>query len=304
MGFWKTLGKIGSFAAPIVAAPFTGGASLALIGAGAGAAGSALSGGGLKGALMGAGLGAIPGLGGMGKAAGAATGQATGGGMLGALSKAGKFLGKPGVMDAIGGGAELLAGGAKAAKEGRMDEADLQARMNSANNRSSLEAASFNADRERALMRRAIAARMMGDLGGPTDARDRFGGGGTSPMTQAMLSRYGDMADAEVTSGSYRQKPTVSSIPKAGFMENLGGIAGTAGGMLGILGKSGLLGGRSGSMTPMQGGAVPGVAGTPLEPNPGLAALRAQLGLDNDPLLGRDPRPRQGYVNPTLGARF
>jgi hypothetical protein len=74
MSFWKKLAKIASFAAPIVAAPFTGGTSLALIGAGAGAAGGALSGGGWKGALLGGGLGAIPGVGtSAGKAAGAVT---------------------------------------------------------------------------------------------------------------------------------------------------------------------------------------------------------------------------------------
>jgi hypothetical protein len=61
-GFWKTLGKIATVAAPIVAAPFTGGASLALIGAASGAANAALSGGGVKGALLGAGMGAVPGL--------------------------------------------------------------------------------------------------------------------------------------------------------------------------------------------------------------------------------------------------
>ena len=56
----KKLGKIASVAAPIIAAPFTGGTSLALIGAGAGALGGLASGGGLKGALLGAGMGAIP----------------------------------------------------------------------------------------------------------------------------------------------------------------------------------------------------------------------------------------------------
>lgn len=56
-GFWKKFAKIALAAAPIVAAPFTGGASLALIGAGAGAASSALSGGGLKGALLGGAMG-------------------------------------------------------------------------------------------------------------------------------------------------------------------------------------------------------------------------------------------------------
>lgn len=78
-GFWdkgfgkglKTAGKVAAIAAPIVAAPFTGGASLALIAAGAGAAGGALSGGGWKGAALGAGLGAATGGFGGGAAAGA-----------------------------------------------------------------------------------------------------------------------------------------------------------------------------------------------------------------------------------------
>lgn len=71
-GFWRNLGKVAAIAAPIVAAPFTGGASLALIGAGAGAAGAALNGGGVKGALMGAGMGALTsGIGGGAAGAGA-----------------------------------------------------------------------------------------------------------------------------------------------------------------------------------------------------------------------------------------
>jgi hypothetical protein len=48
-------------AAPYVAAPFTSGASLALIGAGAGAGSALVGGGGVKEALLGAGMGAIPG---------------------------------------------------------------------------------------------------------------------------------------------------------------------------------------------------------------------------------------------------
>jgi len=62
VGFWNRFGKIAAAAAPFIAAPFTGGTSLALIGAGAGAAESALSHGGVKGALLGAGLGATPGV--------------------------------------------------------------------------------------------------------------------------------------------------------------------------------------------------------------------------------------------------
>lgn len=57
MGFWRKLAKIAAIAAPIVAAPFTGGMSLALIGAGSGAANAALSGGGWKRYLADIGLG-------------------------------------------------------------------------------------------------------------------------------------------------------------------------------------------------------------------------------------------------------
>lgn len=66
-GFWKKLGKVAAFAAPFVAAPFTGGTSLALIGAGSGAASGLLNGGGVKGALTGAAMGAAT-SGGLGKA--------------------------------------------------------------------------------------------------------------------------------------------------------------------------------------------------------------------------------------------
>ena len=71
MGFWSKFGKIASIAAPIIAAPFTGGLSLAAIGAISGAAGAKLRGAGLKGTLLGAGMGAIPGLSGGGRMAGA-----------------------------------------------------------------------------------------------------------------------------------------------------------------------------------------------------------------------------------------
>lgn len=98
-GFLKTLGKVASIAAPLVAAPFTGGASLALIGAGAGAAGGLLNGGGLKGALMGAGMGAIPGATGAGLAKGAVAPTLTAG-----LKQAGKSVMNPNTALAIMGG--------------------------------------------------------------------------------------------------------------------------------------------------------------------------------------------------------
>ena len=165
-GFLKGLGKIGS----VVAAPFTGGASLA----------------------------AIP------------------------------------AIDAAG---EMLGGGAAAAKEGRMSEAQLQALITGQNNRSQLDAAQFNAGREGSLIRRALSARMLGDQRGPTDPRDKFGGGEVSPVLAAMLERYGGMADRDVMGGGYKVNPTMAGIPKSGAMEKIGGVAGTAGGLLGILGK-------------------------------------------------------------------
>lgn len=58
MSFWGNAARIGLAAAPFVAAPFTGGASLALIGAGAGAGSALLGGGGAKDALLAGGMGA------------------------------------------------------------------------------------------------------------------------------------------------------------------------------------------------------------------------------------------------------
>lgn len=61
--WWKKALKVAAVAAPIVAAPFTAGGSLAAlgIGAGSGAASGLLNGGGLKGAVLGAATGAMGG---------------------------------------------------------------------------------------------------------------------------------------------------------------------------------------------------------------------------------------------------
>lgn len=119
MSFWKTLGKIAAIAAPIAAAPFTGGASLALIGAGAGAAGGALSGGGVKGALLGAGLGAIPGIGGAGSAAKGAA-SVTGSSAGNILKTIGKAVAAN--PEVIGGIASTAAGAAKGQAQQRIVE--------------------------------------------------------------------------------------------------------------------------------------------------------------------------------------
>lgn len=74
MGFWRKFAKIASIAAPIAAAPFTGGLSLAALGAGAGVAGSKLRGESWKKSLLMGGLGAIPGVGKLGRLAGPSAG--------------------------------------------------------------------------------------------------------------------------------------------------------------------------------------------------------------------------------------
>jgi len=92
---WKNVGKWALRAAPIVAAPFTGGASLLAIGAGAGAASGALGGGGWKGAALGGALGAIPG----GGAGGAAAGGAAKAGLKQGLVQGAKKLGTQAAID-------------------------------------------------------------------------------------------------------------------------------------------------------------------------------------------------------------
>ena len=143
----------------------------------------------------------------------------------------------PVVGDIAGPVLEGLGGGAQAAKAGRLDEAQLQALMTGQNNRSQMDAAQFNAGREGSLIKRALAAQMLGDLRGPTDPRDKFGGGEVSPVLQQLLARYGQGAQDQLQSGSYKQTPQMAGIPKSGLMEKIGGAAGTAGGILGLLGK-------------------------------------------------------------------
>lgn len=129
MGFWKTFGKIALPVGAAIAAPFTGGASMAaLLGAGAGAASGALDGGwkgALKGGIIGGatgglakGLGGkIPGLGGAGKAAGATNTSA----INSLLSKAnvpmGSLITDPNAVAKSGGGglwSTILGAGKKA----------------------------------------------------------------------------------------------------------------------------------------------------------------------------------------------
>lgn len=104
---WKKIGGYALKAAPIVAAPFTGGASLLALGAGTGALSGAMGGGGWKGALTGGALGAIPGGAGVGGLAKGALRPALGAG----LKQAGLSFGKQAAIGLGTGAAAKLAGG-------------------------------------------------------------------------------------------------------------------------------------------------------------------------------------------------
>lgn len=140
-------------------------------------------------------------------------------------------------LDAVG---NVLGSGASSAAAGRRGDAETQAYMNAANNRAQMDAASFNRDTEGQLMRRALMARMLGDTKPVSDPRGaRFQTRTMSPEFTDMLSRYGGQADRSVGSGDYKVTPMLSTLPKAGLLEKIGGVAGMAGGILGALQEAG-----------------------------------------------------------------
>lgn len=247
-------------------------------------------------------------------------------GLLGALGKIGKgmlkvgsFLPIPGAnymgkaadaLDAVG---DVAGAGAKAQQNDRMSEAQLQTRMNEGNNRAALEAGTFNAGREGSLIRRALAARMMGDLKAPTDPRARFGGGvsNMSPDTLAAMQKYGAMADADVMSGGYKLTPTMSSIPTSGAMEKILGGVGTGAGILSALRK---IGGGGRPSAQQVGGGMGGSTGAPNLPYqplprelPPLPAGQWAGGMpmpSGDPRLLPRPKPAGPVFPPLSDVRF
>lgn len=237
MGFWRTLGKIASIAAPIVAAPFTGGASLALIGAGAGAAHGALSGGGVKGALLGAGLGAIPGV---GAAKGAATGVKSG------LEMAGKsVLSHPGtILNAAGD----IAGGLGALEQGRADGRVTQAGVNQAQDRNSIGAAAVNlgagAHRGAQAVQGDVMAnaqpfkwtgdnQMVGNIPVP-----QFSGGVSPGIFSDNTRKLGAQLSADALAGQTADHGNVASLtplPEAGKMDSILSTASSLGSLASLI---------------------------------------------------------------------
>ncbi len=111
---WKTIGRVAAIAAPIAATIATGGAAspwlVAAIGAGAGAANSALNGGNWKQDLIGAGLGGLGGYAGAGGFGGGAAGAA--GGAANAAQTTGVDIAKQAAIKAgIGAAQGAVSGG-------------------------------------------------------------------------------------------------------------------------------------------------------------------------------------------------
>jgi hypothetical protein len=226
MSFWSKLGKIASFAAPIAAAPFTGGTSLALIGAGAGAANAALNKQGLKGMAMGAGLGAIPGLGGMGKAAttaGEQVANTAGKSLMGkmmsgdTLTALGKGLGSIGQTAAHNRGAKLdaymQADEMRMAndRERRAEEADIMRKLQQTGY---IKGGGFKDQSERAL------------AGNPVSKKFDFG---VRPSTEAQIAASTELEKQLMGRMSNpRQLRDYDSQMNPGVMEQIMNYAGPA----------------------------------------------------------------------------
>lgn len=212
MGFLSTLGKIGKVAlkaAPFVAAPFTGGASLGLGALGAG-----------------------------GAAAGA-------GGVLGALGKIGQVAGKVGkVASAIGPVAGAAAAGAAG---GRREDALIRNQLTRGNNRDALDAAEFNVRSpgvRASQVARGDVLSTMRDAAPTGDPRiDKFGGGGLRPSAFGDRSRAaGDELASQAMEGLQggdRITPERSQLEGSGLLEKIGGGIGLAGGLAGALQQGG-----------------------------------------------------------------
>lgn len=257
MGFWSTLGKIGAG----VAAPFTGGASLAAIPLISGAEAKSKGGSFWKGAAAGlpeAALGMVPGLGAVGGAAGSAGKAATGG----ILSKLG---GVPGggrdwtqLASDIGG---ILGKSAEGSAQQRIQEAPAligaqNANVNAADTAFKNQLAGLTAQQglDSQMRKNAMLAAMLGNLqdaGVSKPANSTIpnfeitGGLRPSAITgggarEALLALLGGQQARLMTPGQVPtyQGPGQMEMPTAGTAEKLMGAGGILGQILGTLGKS------------------------------------------------------------------
>lgn len=198
----------------------------------------------------------------------------------GILKKIGKGVGKAalgfatggplGILGALGG---VLGDGASAAAAGRRSDAAEQAQFNALNNQALLGTSQFNLEapgqRVGQVARGDILSSMQ-DAAPTGDPRiDKFAGGGLRPSAFGASSRQagGELqrqALMALMSGSDKITPQLSTLPKAGKLETLGGISGLIGGLAGAAQEGGLLDllrRRSVAQMP-QSGLLPGGPGS------------------------------------------
>lgn len=137
--------------------------------------------------------------------------------------------------------ARLVGSGAASEAGARRSDAQQQAGMDTSNNAAQLNAAKFNLGAPDTLLHRLarVGVGMNAKDVGPTgDARiDKFGGGGLrpsllqNPETQQGFKEAQRQALMSLMNKDYQVKPAVSTLPKPGLMENVGGGIATASGL-------------------------------------------------------------------------
>jgi hypothetical protein len=136
----------------------------------------------------------------------------------------------PGLISDVGG---VLGSAGAAAGAGRRSDADLQARMNIANNAAQLNAAKFNMDAPSARYGQVAKGDLVNnvqDVGETGSGRDLHFTGGLRPSALGPASKQAAtemqrQALAALMSGSDQLHPAMSSLPSSGILEKIGGVA-------------------------------------------------------------------------------
>ena len=236
---WKKILKIASIVGPIAAAPFTGGASLALIGAGGGAASAALSGKGWKGALGGAALGGLT----------AGIGGGAGKGVLGAAKGAGALSKGLSVAQGL---SPILGSMAQSRAQGRQAEAE----QGQADDRIRTQMAELGARRAgfelEAPNKRAQQAAMGDFMQNYKSLGGRSQGQGFGQQAQEAGDKLGHLGVEQLGKDTF-EVPGLSARPQANGLDKFLSIAGPVAAGAGALSGMNFGGGGGAPQPPPQG---------------------------------------------------
>lgn len=157
------------------------------------------------------------------------------------------------MLPAILGGLSLIGGllgkGASSSANGRRTDAEIQNALNAQNNAANLNAAQFNLTAPSTRASQVARGGLMADAQNAPltgDPRiDKFAGGGLRPSVFNAQTRSGGQelqrqALMALMSKSDQLHPQMSTLPKSGLMEKIGGIAGLVGGLAGGLKQMGV----------------------------------------------------------------